>query len=269
LQLGVPHFPLEDAIQADEVSGVREFGSDEPLSVESLVTKQLTKNARRIDLTLEHLQLGARVIVSGEGAVIANLFEEFGVSNSDGQFGPEAFDFDLENYLVDADAIRTKCSDVRRFMRRNAKNEAARNAQIVAFCGDNFFDRLIEHPSVRGVYDGTSAAIERLGGNYSNSAFEFAEIMFVNYSGTDDNSTVANADDEARFFLSGVPGLFKQYNAPAAFVETVNTPGLPRYAKIAKDGRFNQSVEIHAQINPLPICLRPKTLVRGTVSESV
>ena len=40
---------------------------------------------------------------------------------------------------------------------------------------------------------------------------------------------------KAYFFPVGVPGLFRQYNAPADFVETANTIGLPRYAKQAVD----------------------------------
>jgi hypothetical protein len=33
---------------------------------------------------------------------------------------------------------------------------------------------------------------------------------------------------KAYFFPVGVPGLFRQYNAPVDFVETANTIGLPR-----------------------------------------
>jgi hypothetical protein len=40
---------------------------------------------------------------------------------------------------------------------------------------------------------------------------------------------------KAYFFPVGVPGLLWQYNAPADFVETANTIGLPRYAKQAMD----------------------------------
>jgi hypothetical protein len=100
-----------------------------------------------------------------------------------------------------------------------------------------------------------------LGKNYEFGTFEFGGIVWENYQGTDDNSTVAIAADEARVFVSGVPGLYAEYFAPADFMETVNTIGLPRYAKVAVDQRFNQFVEIHAQQNPLPLCLRPQTLV--------
>jgi hypothetical protein len=60
----------------------------------------------------------------------------------------------------------------------------------------------------------------------------------------------------------GVPGLFRQYNAPADFVETANTIGLPRYAKQAVDQQFARWVMLHVQSNPLPICTRPRVLIK-------
>ena len=68
---------------------------------------------------------------------------------------------------------------------------------------------------------------------------------------------------KAYFFPVGVPGLFRQYNAPADFVETANTIGLPRYAKQAADQQFARWVMLHVQSNPLPICTRPRVLIKG------
>jgi hypothetical protein len=57
--------------------------------------------------------------------------------------------------------------------------------------------------------------------------------------------------------------VFRQYNAPADFVETANTIGLPRYAKQAVDQQFARWVMLHVQSNPPPICTRPRVLVKG------
>ncbi len=48
-------------------------------------------------------------------------------------------------------------------------------------------------------------------------------------------------------------------------METVNTPGLPRYAKQARM-KFDRGVELHTQSNPLPLCVRPHLLVKLTRS---
>jgi hypothetical protein len=68
---------------------------------------------------------------------------------------------------------------------------------------------------------------------------------------------------KAYFFPVGVPGLFRHYNAPAAFVEAANTIGLPRYAKQSVDQQFARWVMLHVQSNPLPICARPRVLIKG------
>lgn len=267
LQLAVPQIKLEDTINADSIQNVREFGTGNLIGAETVVNRQLQKMVRRHDLTLEHHRLGALrgVINDADGSVLTDLFVEFGIINSDGLAGPEDFEFPLDDYTTVGidNSIRNKCQAVQRYMRRNAKTIIPNTAKVWAFCGDNFFDKLLEHPSVKGVYDGWAAAKAALGENYAFGIFEFGGIFFENYQGTDDNETVAIDPDECRFFLVGVPGLYAEYYAPADFMETVNTVGLPRYAKLAADPRFDQYVELHTQQNPLPLCLRPQTLVRG------
>ena len=60
-----------------------------------------------------------------------------------------------------------------------------------------------------------------------------------------------------------MPGPFRQYNAPADFVETANTIGLPRDAKQAVEQQLAGWVMLHVQSNPLPICTRPRLLIKG------
>jgi len=62
-----------------------------------------------------------------------------------------------------------------------------------------------------------------------------------------------------------VPNLFLTYYAPANYVETVNTIGLPVYAKQASM-KFDKGIELETQSNPLNLCLRPTCLIRGTTS---
>ena len=86
--------------------------------------------------------------------------------------------------------------------------------------------------------------------------------MFEEYRGRVGSVDFTDAS-KAYFFPVGVPGLFRQYNAPADFVETANTIGLPRYAKQAVDQQFARWVMLHVQSNPLPICTRPRVLIKG------
>jgi hypothetical protein len=265
----IPQIKLEDTILAHALQGVGVTGENEhgfrQETPQEAVTKQLTKMLRRHELTLEHHRLGAvrGMIRDADGSVLVDLYEAFGFLNSEGFAAPEEFNFDLDSNAPGfADALRIKCHDVTRWIKRHAKTALPASAAVWAFCGDGFFDALVGHPDIAETYDGTSAAADRLGGNFAFNVFEYGGIVWENYRGTDDNSTVAIATDEARLFLIGVPGLYAEYFAPADFMETVNTIGLPVYAKLAPPTRFNQYVELHTQQNPLPLCLRPQTLVK-------
>jgi hypothetical protein len=46
-------------------------------------------------------------------------------------------------------------------------------------------------------------------------------------------------------------------------VETANTIGLPPYAKQTADQQFARWVMLHVKSNPLPICTRPRVLIKG------
>lgn len=262
-QIAVPHFKIEDTVEAASVQDVRQLGSPDTLrSARSVIDRQITKMNQRLDLTLENLRLGALrgIVKDSDATTLLNLYTLFGVAE------PTAFDFsDAFGSPTDPlDGFRVRCQDVIRYMKRNVKAAWPSSARVWAFCGDNFFDRLVSSVGVKETAQATALAKITLGSNYAFGVFEFADIMWENYQGTDDASTVSVASDDCRFFIVGIPGLYVEYYAPASFFEAVNTIALPRYAKVAPDNRFNEYVEVHTQMNPLPICTRPLTLVRGT-----
>lgn len=257
--VSIPQIKLEDTIGAHQIMGVRQLGSADVLrGAQSVVQTQMTKMTRRHDLTLEHLRLGALkgIVLDADGTTeLANLFTLFGIS------APADVSFALTTSTTD---VRGKCAAIIRSMKRGIKLAWPSTAKVWGFAGDAFFDALINHDNVKAAYQNWNAAAAALGNSFVHDVFPFGGITFENYQGTDDNSTVAVGVDECRFFVTGVPGLYEEYYAPADFMETVQTLGLPRYAKIAPDGKFNRSVELHTQQNPLPLCLRPQTLIKGT-----
>lgn len=262
----VPHLLVSDTILADSVQNVRQFGSpDTPLSVETAVNAKLKKLAARLDYTLENHRLGALkgVVTDADGTVLLDSFAAFGFLNSAGLAQPETFDFDLDNLATDSSQIRVKAQGVKRYMQSAAKTVLPNGAMIWAFCGDNFFDKLISRKDVKECWIGTSDAAAVLGANYAYGVFEFGGVMWENYRGSDDGAEISVGADEARFFFVGAPQLYIEAFAPADYIETVNTPGLPRYAKAAPD-RMGKAVEIEAQSNPLPLSVNPATLCRAT-----
>lgn len=275
----VPHIQLEDTLVADQIQNVRQLGSTSTLrGAQQVVNQQLRKLAGSHDLTLERIRLGALKgqILDKDNSVILDLFDFFDVTR------PQ--DVSFEDVFVatpdetDLTTVRTRAQQVTRFIKANLKGGWNSNSRIWALCGDNFFDKLIESTSVKGVWDGWASAERRLGANYAHGVYEFAGIYWENYQGTDDQHTGSNVvtasaqgtvgidPDECQFLVTGVPGLYAEYYAPADFWDTVNTIGLPRYARQAVDPEFGRWVKLHTQQNPLPICTRPRTLIKGVLS---
>lgn len=254
--VAVPHIPLEATIRADEIQNVRDFGSDNLISgAVNVVNQRMAKMANRLDLTVENLRLGALKgkVLDADGSTLVDLFSTFGVAE------PTQVNFALGTASTD---VRSKCAQVIRTMKKNAKMSLPSTARVHAFAGSNFFDALLSHASVKGAYEGYAMAERRLGASYVHGIFEFGGVFFEEYQGSDDDA-VGVASDEVRFFFADAPGMYAEYYAPGDFMEAVNTIGLPRYAKMAQDDRFNRFVELHVQTNPLPICLRPATLLGG------
>lgn len=262
--LAVPHFQRDWSVIADEVQGVRAYGSETVLqTVQGIVMQKISTNIDDLDLTDEHARLGAiKGIVSYKGGQTLNLFTEFGVSQ------PAETDFDLDAASPAAGALRKACV---------AKIREARKAlggtgfnYLHAFVGDTFFDQLLSHKEVRETYTGWGEArILResyIGKNRSdNPMFEFGGIVFENYGAIDDTgdgALLGVAATEAKFVPVGVRGLFRTYYAPADYTETVNTLGKRLYAK---QWPMLNGKGIHGEVqtNALHICTRPGALLRA------
>ena len=130
-----------------------------------------------------------------------------------------------------------------------------------AICGADFFDDLITHSEVAKAYDRYLDGAFLRQGQARGSFVRSASCSRSTAAGSARSTSPTRAS--AYFFPVGVPGLFRHYNAPADFVETANTIGLPRYAKQAVDQQFARWVMLHVQSNPLPICTRPRVLIKG------
>jgi hypothetical protein len=265
IEIPIPHIQLEETISAASVQDKRGFGSgDLVAAAETVVADEQVKMTARLDLTLEHKRLGALKgeIIDADGSVILNLFDAFNVT-------PPA---DAE-FSSSAGTLRDKVMAVKRQIERDAKILLPPTAQVAALCSPGFFDEFTGHADVTTAFANYEAARSALAGDV-RSGFEFGGVVWSEYRGTDGVTgeeqsdgalygQVGIADGECRFFLTGVPGLYTEKFAPADFWESVNTLGLPRYSKIAMDDQLGRWVKLHVQSNPLPLCLRPATLVKG------
>ena len=250
-----------DTISADEIQDIRADGKEAELKEVMIeVNDRLMQIDGDIDLTIENLMLGAiqGILVDADGStVIYNLFTKFGITQS------AEVDFDLDNASPASGALKKKCTGIIRSMTRAGKNAFLPSTEVVAYCGDAFWDDLISHPEVQGAYNNWMNAQSLSNEVKTWQPFRWGEITWVNYRGTDDNSTVAIGTDKVKFFPRGARGVFEIAYAPAEFMNWVNTRGQERYVLTIPDRDRDAFVRVEEYSYPLPYCTRPEMLLRG------
>lgn len=246
----IPHLPERAALLADSVQGVRAFGSESNSEVlQTRLTERLALLRRNIDYTIESHRLAALmgnyIDANGDST---SLFTTFGVSQ-------QTLSFVLGTTTT---KIRSKCLTTLGYI--ESALDGVPFTGVRALCGATFFDNLITHTNVEATYLNQMQAAELR--NDPRQELNFGGIVFERYRGT---SAVKIGDNDAYAFPTGVPGLMITRFAPANYTETVNTIGLPYYAK-AEPMDFGKGYEIEAQSNPLNLVTRPAAVIKLTVA---
>jgi len=253
------HLPVEDRLNADELQGVRQFGTGSQLQgVQEAVNEKLGTMARSLDATVEYHRMGAitgKVLDADGTTVLLDIFKTFGVTQ------PTAINFDLGAADPVEGAVHQKCTDVIRTIEDELGNVPIE--YVHAPCSPEFFDALVIEPEVREAYRRYRDS-EFLRGRTARRSFWYGGILFEEYRGKVGSKRFIPAN-EVRFVPVGVPDLFDEIYAPANYMSAVNTIGLPRYAKPTMDPK-DRWVDIDAQANPLVICNTPRVLQRGVKS---
>lgn len=251
----VPHIPTMTQVMAGEIQGVRAFGqgnqaSAEMMAIEQVRDKKLSKARMRLEATVEYHRIGAirgKILDSDGSSTVVDLLDEFDVTQSTLSM---ALGNDTTNVLTNIRKAQRKSLD-------------AIKAGIVrgwhAICGDDFFDSLVGHPNVEDKYLNHQAAEVLRQGTAPYASFPFGGVVWENYRGKVGGVDYVPAA-KAYLIPLGVPGLFIHYLAPADYVETVNTLGLPFYSR-AELMRMGKGIEMEAQTNPLLLCTKPAAVV--------
>ncbi len=253
ISINTVHLQRNDAIVADKVQNVRAFGSESELqTVQSIVADKLGDLRRDMDVTLEWHRIGALkgLLLDADGSTLMDMFTVFGLSQ-------QTHDIVLDN---DATKVQIKIVEAVRKMETVLGAKVYNGVHVL--CSPEFFDAMVGHPAVVEAYqrwlDGAF-----LRDDHRASGFQFAKCTFEEYRGTV-GATRFIAANKAYMFPKGVRGMFKAHYAPADYMETVNTIGLPYYAK-QELMRMNKGVEIEAQTNPIFFNTQPNAVVELTI----
>ena len=247
------HLPQRFTIKADEIQGIRAFGTATELqAVQGVVNTRLSKAKRQLDATHEFQRMGALngLVLDADGStVLLNIYQAFGVEQ-------QVLSMGLND---SATKIRVKCGEALDMQDDELGSVTSSGAR--AFCGKNFWNKLITHKSVEETYLNTIQAAELRGD--ARDSFELGGITWERYRGRIAGVTFIH-DDQARLIPEGVPELYISCFAPADYMETANTQGLPYYSKL-EPLPFNKGMAGEAQSNPLHLCTRPRAQILLTL----
>jgi hypothetical protein len=248
------HLPQKDTIMADQVQGVRAFGSEtEVMGVMELINDKMTLHRRQIDLTLEYHRVGAikGQVLDTDGSVLLDMYSVMG-------FTQETVPADILSASSTMDPIAFS-QFVKRKIKTKLGGRSFKGVKVLA--SQDWFDKFTRH-------NNTKAAFKDFQGNVylrtdqSEQDFEFAGISYTIYEGATSAGEFIPAG-EAYAFPIGVPGLFQTKWAPGTAMDMVNRMGKPFYASQERLPH-NIGVEIFSQSNPLNFCMLPEAVLKLT-----
>jgi hypothetical protein len=251
----IPHIPAEDVILPSEYDSVRAFGTEDTTdTVAAIMNDHLQAAKNKFLITFEYFQMGALkgVVYDADGStIIYDWYKEF-------LYTRKEVDFVLGTSTTN---IKAKCLEVKRHIELNLQGEIMTGIRVLV--DKDFMDAFTEHAVVKTAYERwRDGEVFR---SDTRKGFDFCGLTFEEYEGTCTTfSGVARkflASKDGVAFPEGTQTTFANYNAPADFMETVNTMGLPLYAK-QEERKFGRGIDLHLQANPLPICKRPNICVR-------
>ncbi len=258
IPLAAIHLPQRDTIMADEVYAARAFGSEtEVQSVQKLVQRQLAKLKSNLDLTLEYHRVGALKgeVLDADGSVLLDVYAAFGMTKQTLGF----------NINTASSAANPKENSVKLKRAIQAKLGGRSMGKVRVECSEDFFDKLVGHDKMAKAWElWNSGAFART--DQSESDFEFAGVVYRVYAGGLDGAPFIPAG-KAYAYPMGVPGMFQTAYAPADYMETVNTQGVPYYAK-QELMEMGKGVKLESQSNPLTFNSLPEAVIELTTAAS-
>lgn len=249
----------EDIVSAADVQGVRAFGVDAGInglqSMESEVAQRLQRMRNKHDITLEYKRMGAlkgNVLNADGTSSLANIFSTFGVTQT-------TVDFTLGTATT---KILDKCAEVRNQIEDNLGGDSMTAIEVAV--SPEFFSKLVDHAKVLDAYKYHQEASVRLGTD-QRRGFTFGGITFWEYRANVAGPGRLITAQEGHAYPVGTIDTFATYYAPADFNEAANTIGLPIYVKTAPN-KLDRGLILHTQCNSLPLCHRPRVLVKVLTS---
>lgn len=266
LPVVVPHFPVDDAITANDVDGQVDWdsllaGGNSTLSIDKVRAEKMVRirNAHALTLEVARMQLiKDGTVYAPNGTVVTNFYTEFGVGRTT----------KFMNLASTTDNPISKIEDVFAAVQDGIGNGQVVTA-VVALCSPSFFNALISNPFVYESYQYFSqpqgprllngrltAATAGLDARYRS--FEYGGVTFIEVRGKVNNVSYV-ADGDAYVLPLGTDS-FRTFFAPANRLSTVNKPALESYYFEHLNAK-DDLIEIMTETNFVNAMLRPQTVI--------
>lgn len=242
------HLPVARPLLPSQIQGIAAFGQEGTAApVATVINDNLQELKNSIEATREFQRVGALrgKLLDSDGSVLFDLYKEFEVEQKTINV----------NLGAAGTNVRKACLDAKRYS--ESKLGGVMVTGFRSLCGPDWFDAFIEHEKVKAAFANYQEAQDRLGGDLRNG-FTFGGIEFIEYDVTVSSQRFIPANVAQVFPVA--KGVFRMFNAPANYNETVNTLGLPFYSK-AEPRKLGKGWDLEAQGNPLAMCLFPEALV--------
>ncbi len=208
----------------------------------------------KMALTLENMLVGAlkgQVLDADGTTVLWDMYSIFG-------FTQDTHFFNMDTAATSVD-LKQKCILLKRAIKTKLGGRSFTRVRVK--CSADWFDKFVGHNSMKAAWDQwQNGAFFRQ--DQSTADFEFAGVVFQVYLGGTSAGDFIPAG-LAFAYPEGVPRMFQTAYCPADYMETVNTIGLPLYAK-QELMRMNKGVALEAQSNPLNLCTKPRAVIKLT-----
>lgn len=250
------HLPTSGAVWAHEVGGVRAFGSPtEMQTVEAKRNQVLAKMRARIEATIRYHRIKALQgqILDANGSVLLDVFATFEVQQQtqDFKFSVAATDIKLA-----FETAKEKSED--------ALGDSTAITGFRCFAGRGFYNAFTTHATTKDAFKFFNGGAF-LGASQAKQPFSMYDIEFVKLYGKV-GDTLFIAENEAYLVpVVADPDAYITRFGPANYMESINTLGLPYYAKSAPI-KFDKGVEMEAQSNVINLPTKPRSIIKLTMS---
>ena len=246
------HLEVPGFIGADEVLNARAFGSQTELqTIQSAVNSELERAKQSLLATRELMRAGAitGLVVDAEGNTLLDIYSAFGLTRPDAVvFNPAA------------KKTKAMLAAGKRAAKEYLGPSMVKGWMLI--CGSDFFD------AFSGA-DDVVAYLQNRNGNSNDNVADMTDGMnFHNVTAFSYDASVGGMsfiDPKEAYLLPRADGMLIGRNAPADYVETVGTPGLPFYAR-QELAPMGKGVMINSQSNPLYLNTRPLAIRRFTIA---